>query len=159
MKKFIWLYPAIYLVLSLYFAIFNWDVFIISINTNLGFAVVKTPPFLLLFLLGLFIIVLQSNFDYIRETRHEVENLQRVIELEKLKKDNEINNFKASILDSQTKTSERNIQKLGEIQDVLAKITEELETEKKKVKEKDTGKDKDEKSESGKKVSPDKKEK
>ncbi len=153
MKKYVWLYPAIYLVLSLYFAMFNWDVFIITINTNLGFTVVKTPPFLLLFLLGLFIIALQSNFAYIRETMHEVENLQRVIELEKLKKDNEINNFKASVLDSQTKTTERNIQKLGEIQDVLAKITEELETDKKKVKEKDTGKDKNEKPEPGKKTS------
>ena len=150
MKKYVWLYPAIYLVLSLYFAMFNWDIFIITINTNLGFAVVKTPPFLLLFLIGLFIIAIQSNFSYIRETSHEVENLQRVIELEKLKKDNEINDFKASVLDSQTKTTERNIQKLGEIQDVLIKITEELEPDKKKVKEKDTGKDKNEKPEPGK---------
>jgi len=150
MKKYVWLYPAIYLVLSLYFAMFNWDIFIITINTNLGFAVVKTPPFLLLFLIGLFIIAIQSNFSYIRETSHEVENLQRVIELEKLKKNNEINDFKASVLDSQTKTTERNIQKLGEIQDVLIKITEELEPDKKKVKEKDTGKDKNEKPEPGK---------
>ena len=153
MKKYVWLYPAIYLVLSLYFAILNWDVFIITINTNLGFAVVKTPPFLLLFLLGLFIIAIQSNFSYIRETSHEVENLQKIIELEKLKKDNEINEFKASVLDSQTQTSERNIQKLGEIQDVLLKITEELEIEKKKVKEKDTGKEKEEKPEPGEKTS------
>jgi len=150
MKKYVWLYPAIYLVLSLYFAMFNWDIFIITINTNLGFAVVKTPPFLLLFLIGLFIIAIQSNFSYIRETSHEVENLQRVIELEKLKKNNEINDFKASVLDSQTKTTERNIQKLGEIQDVLIKITEELEPDKKKVKEKDTGKDKNKKPEPGK---------
>ena len=159
MKKYVWLYPAIYLVLSLYFAILNWDVFIITINTNLGFAVVKTPPFLLLFLLGLFIIAIQSNFSYIRETSHELENLQRVIELEKLKKDNEINDFKASVLDSQTKTTERNIQKLGEIQDVLARITEELETDKKKITEKDTGKDKEEKPAPAGKKSPDKKEK
>ena len=159
MKKYVWLYPAIYLVLSLYFAIFNWDVFIITINTNLGFAVIKTPPFLLLFLIGLFIIALQSNFTYISETKHEVENLQRAIELHKLKNNNEINDFKASVLDSQTKTTERNIQKLGEIQDVLVRITEELETEKKKAKEKDTGKDKDDKTEPRKKTSPDIKEK
>ena len=151
MKKYVWLYPAIYLVLSLYFAILNWDIFIITINTNLGFAIIKTPPFLLLFLLGLFIIAIQSNFSYIRETSHEVENLQKIIELEKLKKNNEINEFKASVLDSQTQTSERNIQKLGEIQDVLARITEELETDKKKVKEKDSGKEKEKKPETGEK--------
>jgi len=153
MKKYVWLYPAIYLVLSLYFAIFNWDVFIITINTNLGFAVIKTPPFLLLFIVGLFVTALQSNFTYIRETRHEVSYLYKSIELEKLKKDNEINDFKASVLDGQTKTTERNIQKLGEIQDVLVRITEELDTEKKKVKEKDAGKDKDEKTEPGKETS------
>lgn len=153
MKKYVWLYPAIYLVLSLYFAIFNWDVFIVTINTNLGFTVVKTPPFLLLFIVGLFVTALQSNFTYIRETRHEVSYLYKSIELEKLKKDNEINDFKASVLDGQTKTTERNIQKLGEIQDVLVRITEELDTEKKKVKEKDAGKDKDEKTEPGKETS------
>lgn len=159
MKKYVWLYPAVYLVLFLYFAIFNWDVFIITINTDLGFAVVQTPPFLLLFLIGLLIIAVQSNFTYIQETKHEVKDLQRNIELERLKKDNEINDFKASVLDSQTKTSERNIQKLGEIQDVLAKITEEFETGKKNIKEKEKEKvnDKDEKSEPGKKPTGSKK--
>ncbi|NQU82161.1 MAG: hypothetical protein HQ543_11635 [Bacteroidetes bacterium] len=137
MKKYVWLYPVVYLLIFLYFAIFNWDVFIVTINTNLGFTVVKTPPFLLLFIVGLFVTALQSNFTYIRETRHEVSYLYKSIELEKLKKDSEINDFKASVLDSQTKTSERNIQKLGEIQDVLEKLTEELDTDKKKVKEKD----------------------
>jgi len=153
MKKYVWLYPVVYLLIFLYFAIFNWDVFIVTINTNLGFTVVKTPPFLLLFIVGLFVTALQSNFTYIRETRHEVSYLYKSIELEKLKKDNGINDFKASVLDSQTKTTERNIQKLGEIQDVLVRITEELETEKKKAKEKDTGKDKDEKTEPGKETS------
>jgi len=153
MKKYVWLYPVVYLLIFLYFAIFNWDVFIVTINTNLGFTVVKTPPFLLLFIVGLFVTALQSNFTYIRETRHEVSYLYKSIELEKLKKDNEINDFKASVLDGQTKTTERNIQKLGEIQDVLVRITEELDTEKKKVKEKDAGKDKDEKTEPGKETS------
>lgn len=145
MKKYVWLYPVIYLLIFLYFAVFNWDVFIITINTNLGFGIAQTPPFLLLFLIGLFIIAIQSNFTYIRETRNEVRNLHRSIELEKLKKDNEINDFKASVLDSQTNTSERNIQKLGEIQDVLAKITQEFETTKKGVEEKEKLKDKEKK--------------
>lgn len=48
---------ASWLVIWVYFALFNWPVFAVKLNINLGFAVISSYPFVLLFLVGVTIML------------------------------------------------------------------------------------------------------
>jgi hypothetical protein len=43
MKKIHLILLIIYVFITLYFAIFNWDVFIVNLGVSFGFSVVKLP--------------------------------------------------------------------------------------------------------------------
>lgn len=66
----------IYSVVYVYFMIFNWKVFTISLNVNLGFGVVKMTPFIYLFLLGFILIGVLSWISYIINLRKIIYELE-----------------------------------------------------------------------------------
>ena len=51
-----------YLIVTIYFAVFNWGIFSVSLNVSLGFTVINIPVVALLFLLGLLLLILQWTF-------------------------------------------------------------------------------------------------
>ena len=62
----------IYTIINLYFVIFNWKVFTVTLSINLGPGSVQLPPFIILFLVGFIIIGILSWSNY-------VANLQKII--------------------------------------------------------------------------------
>jgi uncharacterized membrane protein YraQ (UPF0718 family) len=85
---------AVWIIAWLYYALFNWDVFAIKLNTNLGFAVIGGYPFVFFFILGLLALgflkyVLQYNQvqqqSREKDQEHKVAMLEKDIEILKLK--------------------------------------------------------------------------
>jgi len=78
LRKFLLLF--LYTLLYLYFVVFNWEIFVISLKVNLGFAVVSIPPFIILFLLGFVIIGVLSWVSYVSHLRKIIYELEHGIE-------------------------------------------------------------------------------
>jgi len=62
----------LYTLIFLYFMVFNWQVFTLKLNINLGFAQAQLPPFIILFILGLGLLIILTWINYIA-------NLQKII--------------------------------------------------------------------------------
>lgn len=102
MKKYSILFLVIYFVISIYFAIFNWEVFIIAINVNLGFALLNIPPFIIIFLIGLILLGGISMIGYVTEVKHEIEILKKNSQILLMRKNEEINSLKNSYYNEQS---------------------------------------------------------
>jgi len=83
LKKFIPLF--IYSFAYVYYMIFNWKVFVVSLNVNLGFGVVSVPPSIIFFLLGFVLIGILSWMNYISSLRKIIYELQHGVEAGKTK--------------------------------------------------------------------------
>jgi len=75
----------LYTLINLYFAIFNWKIFTVKLNIELGFAVIELPPFITLFLTGLILIGILSWMNYIIRLRKLIIDLEQGVEIGKLK--------------------------------------------------------------------------
>jgi hypothetical protein len=73
-RKFIWV--ILFCLVHLWFMIFNWQLFITMLNVNLGFGVVRVPPFLVLFLTGFVILVIQSWTGYVNKLHRIIHDLE-----------------------------------------------------------------------------------
>jgi hypothetical protein len=82
-RKFIWV--ILFSLVHLWFMIFNWQLFITMLNINLGFGVVRLPPFVVLFLTGFVILLIQSWTGYVNKLHRIIHDLE-----EKLSGQNEV---------------------------------------------------------------------
>jgi len=78
LKKFIPLF--IYSFAYVYYMIFNWKVFVVSLNVNLGFGVVSVPPSIIFFLLGMNIYIEEMR-EHLRHGFHQIRTIFSEIEL------------------------------------------------------------------------------
>jgi hypothetical protein len=75
----------LYTLVNLYFAVFNWRIFTVKLNVDLGFAVVEIPPFVLLFLAGFLLIAVISWINYNLRLRKMILDLEQGAAIGKLK--------------------------------------------------------------------------
>lgn len=75
----------IYTVINIYFMIFNWKVFTISLDVNLGFGSAQLPPFIILFLLGFVLIGILSWSNYVQNLQKIIYELEHGVELGKMR--------------------------------------------------------------------------
>ncbi len=101
MKKIYLPVILVYTFLLIYYAIFNWHVFILNLDVNLGFGSIKIPLIAILMAVSLTLLILQWVSVSISMLKHDRDIL---------KKDNEIVNLK---LLSQQNT-ETDIQKMSQ---------------------------------------------
>jgi hypothetical protein len=74
-----------YTLVNVYFAVFNWKIFSVKLNVNLGFAVLEIPPFIILFLAGFILITILSWINYNLRLRKLIHGLEQGAEIGKLK--------------------------------------------------------------------------
>ena len=127
-KKFLLL--IIYTIINIYFMIFNWKVFTISLNVNLGPGSIQLPPFVILFLFGFVIIGILSWTNYVQNLQKIIYELEHGVELSKIREKLVRNKLQEQLMD------EKNIEilrkKLGiddiyRQQESLAKLISEKE--------------------------------
>jgi uncharacterized coiled-coil protein SlyX len=134
----------IWIVIWAYFAAFNWAVFTVSINVNLGFTVVTGYPFLFYSIAGIvFLIVLRYIAQYLieRQRIHE-KNLENKIAMQG--KDIEILQLKEVLFNMQTNEYNKNAESMKSLNEKLNKISEQMKTQKQDFME-ETGEQKDQK--------------
>jgi len=131
----------IWIVIWVYFAAFNWAVFTVSININLGFTVVTGYPFLFYALAGIvMLIVLRYIAQYLRERQRTHEkNLENKITMQK--KDIEILQLKEVLFNIQTKEYNQNAESMKSLSEKLNEISEQMEANKQEYSEKEEEKD------------------
>ena len=52
----------VWIAIWLYYALFNWDVFVVKLNTNIGFSIIGLYPFIFFFFIGLILLVIILTF-------------------------------------------------------------------------------------------------
>jgi hypothetical protein len=75
----------IYSLVYLYFMVFNWKVFTLTLQVNLGFGVLQMPPFIVLFLLGVLLIGILSWISYMTSLRKIILELEHGVEVGRIK--------------------------------------------------------------------------
>jgi hypothetical protein len=99
-KKFLWL--ILFTLIHLWFMVFNWQLFITMLNVNLGFGVVRMPPFVVLFLTGFVILAIHSWTGYVNKLHRIIHDLKE--ELARKNKDRTVSRDKRPGVASETRT-------------------------------------------------------
>jgi len=73
-RKFTWV--ILFSLIHLWFMVFNWQLFITMLNINLGFAVVRLPPFVVLALTGFVMLAIQSWTGYVNKLHRIIHGLE-----------------------------------------------------------------------------------
>jgi hypothetical protein len=75
----------LYTLIYLYFAVFNWQVFIVKLNIDLGFGVINIPPFIIFFLMGFILIGILSWMHYMTSIQKMIYELEQGVEIGRMK--------------------------------------------------------------------------
>lgn len=75
----------LYTLVQLYFMVFNWKLFTLKQQIDLGFGTVNLPPFIILFLLGFIIIITLTWINYILSLKKIIFELESGLEHSKMK--------------------------------------------------------------------------
>jgi len=122
---------AILFLVMVYFAIFNWDVFTVSLNVSLGFGLVSVPLVATVFLAGLVFLGLQTGLTFFIESRRSRERTLKESEIGELKKekDLEISALKASLYEEEAAQIKQNTERIADLQSDMEMVKEWLQRE------------------------------
>jgi hypothetical protein len=124
---------VVYILTWVYYAIFNWDVFSIKLNTNAGFTVIGGYPFAFFSLFGLVILVLIKYFVQIRKLENEKRSREFHYQKSILEKDLEILKMKEVLFKMQTSEMSKNSSHINDLHAKLDQISEQLRLEKEEL--------------------------
>lgn len=109
--------------------IFNWKIFTISLNINLGPGSLQLPPFIILFLLGFIIIGILSWSNYVQNLQKIIYELEHGVELGKMRDRLVRNKLQEQLMDDKSIEILRNklgITEMQRQQESLTKMISEL---------------------------------
>jgi len=113
-----------------YFALFNWDIFIVRININLGFGIISSYPFLLLFFIGLLVMLsIRYLLHYSRMLRR-IEVKEKNDKIKMQEKDIEILQLKEMLYKMQSEEDKKTRDSLSEMHKKLETIARQFEEQK-----------------------------
>ena len=125
----------VYLIIWIYYAGFNWDVFAIKLNTNLGFSVIGGFPFIFFFLLGLAAILLFRYFAYISKVNTDKIESNSSHRIAMMEKDIELLKMKEVLLKMQTAEMDKNSANLSVLHEKLDNLSNQMSDNKEDDKE------------------------
>jgi hypothetical protein len=118
--------------------IFNWKVFTVSLNVNLGFGSVQLPPFIILFLLGFVVIGILSWSNYVQNLQKIIYELEHGVELGKIRDKMVRNRLQEQLTDEknlEVLKKKLGITDLQQQQETMVKMISELRTASKDMNE------------------------
>src|SRR6056297_1386160 len=114
---------VLWMIIWLYYILFNWEIFRVSLSTNLGFAVVNSHPFVFFMIISLLILIairISSRFFELQDSSREKE---RKSKLKMLEKDIEILQLKEVLYKMQTEGLSKSSSKMNALQQKLERLT------------------------------------
>lgn len=109
-----------------YYAVFNWDIFVIELKTNLGFVTLSAYPFVFFFIAGsiiLFIVRYAGEYSDNQRKKMESELKNKLILHEK---DIEILKLKEVLFKMQNEEFTKNTSNLNELHEKINGISDQL---------------------------------
>jgi hypothetical protein len=116
----------IYLMIWIYYAAFNWEVFSIKLNTNAGFSVIRGYPFVFFFLLGLVAFLILKYFLQIDWLLREKREKERSGRINLLQKDIELLKMKEVLFKMQSKEMSKNSTELNALHEKLDELSKHI---------------------------------
>ena len=119
----------LYTLTYLYFAVFNWQVFIVKLNIDLGFGAISIPPFIVFFLLGFILIGVLSWMNYMANIQKMIFELEQGLEIGKLKDKLVKNRVRELLLDEKiidVLMNKMGIQDIRNKQEEVTKLLEDI---------------------------------
>ena len=119
----------LFILANLYFAVFNWKIFTVKLNINLGFGTAEFPPFIVLFLIGFVLLGIMSWANYNIRLRKMIYDLEHGVEMGKMKDRLDGNRIRKLILEDDNLTVLREklgIREIQKKQEEIAKILADL---------------------------------
>jgi hypothetical protein len=119
----------LYTLAYLYFAVFNWQVFIVKLNIDLGFGAISIPPFIVFFLLGFILIGVLSWMNYMANIQKMIFELEQGLEIGKLKDKLVKNRVRELLLDEKiidVLMNKMGIQDIRNKQEEVTKLLEDI---------------------------------
>ena len=121
MKRIHLILIVMYVFVTLYFAIFNWDMFLVNLNISLGLGIIRIPLLIILSIAGLLLILTNWLIFKIYSLK---------VDRSLMRKDAEIANFKATQYDNQLSEMQSNSNSLKELHEKIDSVMEILAVEK-----------------------------
>jgi len=103
----------LYIIIACYFALFNWAIFSVSLDIDLGFAIIHVPLIAMVFSFSFVILLFQLGLIYVSDLSHE---------RDLLKKESDIQSFKAELHDHNLDDLESLTAKLNNIEQKLDEL-------------------------------------
>lgn len=135
----------VWIAIWLYYSLFNWDVFVVKLNTNLGFNTISLYPFIFFFFFGLIILVIIKYVFHYEQLQVKASEKEHKDKVNLLQKDIEILKLKEVLFKMQSEGINKNTSTINALQaklDELSKKYSEHENEDEKDKEKESDDDK-----------------
>ncbi|MEX0982962.1 MAG: hypothetical protein WDZ47_12845 [Bacteroidales bacterium] len=125
----------VYLIIWIYYAGFNWDVFSIKLNTNAGFSVIGGYPFIFFLLLGLAALLLLRYFVYINKVNTEKKESNSSHRIAIMEKDIELLKMKEVLFKMQTAEMDKNSSHLSALHEKLDSLSNQMSEKREEGKE------------------------
>ena len=103
----------LYFLIACYFALFNWAIFSVSLNVDLGFSIIQIPLIAMVFSFSLIILLIQLGLNYVSDLSHE---------RDLGKKESDIQSFKAELHDHKSDDLEVFSEKLNSVEQKLDEL-------------------------------------
>jgi hypothetical protein len=116
----------VYLLVWIYYASFNWDIFSIKLNTNAGFSVIGGFPFIFFFLLGLASLLVIRYFIYVGKVHAEKRESNSSHRIALLEKDIELLKMKEVLFKMQTAEMDKNSSHLNALHEKLDSLSDQI---------------------------------
>lgn len=113
----------IWIAIWLYYALFNWDVFVVKLNTNFGFNTIPTLPFVLFFFIGLLLLVVMKYIIYYEQVQIEARDKEYKDKISLLKKDIEILKLKEVLFKMQSEGMNKSTATVNALQAKLDELS------------------------------------
>ncbi len=116
----------IYFLIWMYYAIFNWDVFAIKLNTNAGFSVIGGFPFIFFFLIGLVALFILRYFIYVHKVASDKQERNSKHKIALMEKDIELLKMKEVLFKMQTSEMDKSSSQLNALHEKLDNLTNQI---------------------------------
>ena len=113
MRKIHLVIVILYFLIACYFALFNWEIFSVSLNVDLGFSIIQIPLIAMVFSFSLIILLIQLGLIYVSDLSHE---------RDLGKKESDIQSFKAELHDHKSDDIEVFSKKLNSVEQKLDEL-------------------------------------
>lgn len=120
----------LWILIWLYYLVFNWDVFIVKLNTDFGFGTITLYPFIFFFFLGSTGFIILKYVIHILQIQNNAKEKENKNKITLLEKDIEILKLKEVLFKMQSEGLNKSASTINALQEKIDSLSKKIEDEK-----------------------------